>query len=158
MVLLASFSNTLKLASHILEVGAFPRKIVIEKNGNFMHFEKIRGKSRLRTPSRGQPAECAHDCAHNYGARLRTPAVPAALPKRTLLRTVTCVPKKNTFAHSNLQIFGPHFLKHPVFPFGYILSYRTISTVKWGNSGHFFFSSRRRHTRSSTVSWARRCV
>ena len=47
MALLASFSNTLKLAGNTLEVGAIPRKIVTKKNGNLKHFEKISNKGLI---------------------------------------------------------------------------------------------------------------
>jgi len=50
MVLLASFSNTLKLACNTLEVGAFSCTIVTKKNGNLMHFEKISNKGPTYDP------------------------------------------------------------------------------------------------------------
>ena len=51
MVLLASFSNTLKLTSNILvEVEVFSRKIVIKKSSNLMHFEQISNKGPTYDP------------------------------------------------------------------------------------------------------------
>ena len=91
------------------------------------------GKSRLRTPSRGQPAGYAHDCAYNQGASLRILDRQGALIKETLLRTQNDIwntlapPFETPCFPIRAHVYSVLSLSHLAPPFIFITHFHQVS-------------------------------